>query len=200
MAKSLKNIYTISDLEKEGFSALDYRFLVLTAHYRSELNFTFDSLRAAQRTRNTWNDFIRRVQKYESKNTQPNPEIKEYLKLTQAKVDEAFNDDLNTPIALAVLSEFQRKINGWMDAEEMNKSEARQILDVLKNANQVLDVFDFEMKEYTIPASVLKLANEREQARKAKDWKKSDELRGAIEKEGFAIIDSKDGFEIKPKN
>ncbi len=199
MSKSLRNIYTISDLEKEGFFALDYRYLVLTAHYRSELNFTWDSLRAAQRTRNTWNDFIRRVQKYESKNTQPNAEMKEYLKLTQAKIDETFNDDLNTPMALAVLSEFQRKINGWMDANEMSKSDARQVLDLLKNANSVLDVFDFEMKEYTIPASVLKLANEREAARKAKDWKKSDEMRVAIEKEGYTITDAKDGFEIKPK-
>lgn len=198
MAKSLRNIYTISDLEKEGFSALDYRFLVLTAHYRSELNFTFDSLRVAQRTRATWNDFIRRVQKYDGKNV--NVEMKEYLKLTQAKVDEAFNDDLNTPIALAVLSEFQRKINSWMDSNEMSKSDARQVIELLKKTNQVLDVFDFEMKEYTIPAHVLKLAHEREAARKSMDWKKSDEIRSTIEKEGYLITDSKEGFEIKPKN
>lgn len=199
MAKSLRNIYTISDLEKEGFSALDYRFLVLTAHYRSELNFTFDSLRAAQRTRNSWNDFIRRVQKLDEKEAQPNGEIKEFLKLILAKIDEAFNDDLNTPTALAVLSEFQRRVNGWMDAHQLSKSDSRQVLDLLKNANQILDVFDFEMKEYTIPAHVLRLASEREQARKSKDWKKSDELRFTIEKEGYMITDSKDGFEIKPR-
>ncbi len=198
MAKSLRNIYTISDLEAKGFSPLDYRFLVLTAHYRSELNFTFDSLGVAQRTRNTWNDFIRRVQKYEGKNAASNEEMKEYLALTKAKVDEALNDDLNTPIALAVLSEFQRRVNGWMENNEISKSDARQIIDLLKKINTVLDVFDFEMKEYSIPAHVLKLAHAREAARTAKDWKKSDELRAAIEKEGFMIIDSKTGFEIKP--
>ncbi|MBM3281935.1 MAG: cysteine--tRNA ligase, partial [Candidatus Diapherotrites archaeon] len=87
MSKSLGNVYTVSDLEKRGFSPVDYRYLLLTAHYRSELNFTFDSLSAAQRARNSWNEFIRRLQKYDGKNTQQ--ELKEFLALNKAKFDES---------------------------------------------------------------------------------------------------------------
>ena len=75
-----------------------------------------------------------------------------------------------------------------------------EVIDFLKKTNEVLQVFDFELKEYSIPAHVLKLAHEREGARKGKDWKKADELRVEIEKEGYGVTDTKGGFEVRPRN
>ncbi len=199
MSKSLKNIYTLADLEKKGFSPMDFRYLLLTTHYRSELNFTFDALEASQKTLEKWNEFIRRLQKYASK-SKPNPEMKEKIKDAKTKFDDFLNDDLNTPQALAVLSDFQREINGRMEKGEMSKSDARAVLEFLKKANEVLQVFDFAQNETPVPAHVLKLAQEREKARRAKEWKKADELRKEIEKEGYLITDSKEGFEIRLAN
>ena len=64
--------------------------------------------------------------------------------------------------------------------------------------DKVLAVFDFSQEEAAIPANILQLAQQREEARKAKDWNKSDTLRAQIEKEGFQILDAKEGFELKP--
>ncbi len=196
MAKSLRNIYTISDLEKKGFSALDFRYLTLTAHYRNELNFTWNSFDAIRKNRGRFIEFIRRLQKYIGK--QNNPDVDDLIRVHGDRFDEHLNNDLNTPEALTQLLNFMRIINGLMESENMSKSDARKVLEFLKNADKVLGVFDFEMKEYVIPGHVLKLAHDREAARKSKDWKKADVLRALIEKEGFAVQDTKDGFEFQP--
>ncbi len=196
MSKSLKNTYLLSDLSKKGFDALDYRYLLLTAHYRSEINFTWDSLEAAQKTRKGWNAFIQRLQKYTG--SKSNPEMKEWLAETKEKVESALDDDLNTPLVLAHLADFSRKINDAMSKENMSKADARKVLGLLKDIDEVLGVFDFEQKIHSIPAHVLKLAQERDAARKAKDWKKADALRSALTKEGYTVVDTSDGFEINP--
>jgi cysteinyl-tRNA synthetase len=196
MSKSLKNTYLLSDLSKKGFDALDYRYLLLTAHYRSEINFTWTSLEAAQKTRRGWNELIKRLQKYAGKES--SPEMKEWLAETNEKVEASLDDDLNTPLVLAQLSDFSRKINEAMSKETMSKSDARKVLDFLKDVDEVLGVFDFEQKTVSIPAHVVKLAQEREAARKAKDWKKADSLRSEITKEGYVVVDTSDGFEINP--
>lgn len=194
MSKSLRNIYTLADLEKKGFDALDYRYLILTTHYRSEINFTWDSIEVAQKTRKNWNELIKRLQKYAGKES--NPSIKDWISDTKEKVEESLDDDLNTPLVIAHLSDFSRKINDSMSKNSLSKADARKVLDFLQDVDEVLGVFDFNQKTEAIPAHVLKLAQEREAARKAKDWKKSDSLRDEIIKAGYTIVDTKDGFEV----
>lgn len=194
MSKSLRNIYTITDLKKKGFDPLSYRYLLLTTHYRSEINFTWESIEVAQKTRKNWNAFIKRLQKYTGKT--PNPGIKELILDAEEKVNAQFNDDLNTSLALATLSDFSRKINEWLGNETMSKADARKVLAFIEDINNVLGVFDFDQDDGVVPAHVIKFAKDREAARKAKDWKKSDELRDQIAMEGFAITDTKNGFEL----
>lgn len=199
MSKSLKNTSTISDLVAKGFSPLAYRFWIYTGHYRSEMNFTLEALEGAQKTLEKWNEFIRRLQKYSgSSKLKSNPVLKSLIQEAKDKFDTFLDDDLNSPQAIAALSDFQRTINGLLDSESLSKSDTKQILDFLKDANSVLDVFDFDQEDVAIPAHVLKLAQDRQKAREAKDWKKSDLLRGQIEREGFAILDTKDGFDLRP--
>jgi cysteinyl-tRNA synthetase len=201
MSKSLRNIYTFNDLEKKGFDALDYRFLLLTAHYRSELNFTWESLEGAQKTRKNWNEFIKRLQKYSGKGEKgKNAEVKEWIQESKEKIESFLDDDLNTPLVLAELSAFSRKINDSMSKNELSKMDARKVLDFLQSVNEVLAVFDFSQEGEAIPAHMIARAKEREAARKGKDWKKADALRKEIEAEGYLIMDTKDGFEITPKN
>ncbi|MFH0970276.1 MAG: DALR domain-containing protein [Candidatus Diapherotrites archaeon] len=196
MSKSLKNTFLLSDVEKKGFSPLDLRFLFLTAHYRSELNFTWDSLKVAQKTRQGWNDFIRRLQKYQGNDK--NILVGEWLKEINEKIDLALDDDLNTPLAWAILSDFSRKINEAMSTGNFSKADARKVVEWLQDVNEIVDVFNFEQEETPIPAHVLKMVQEREKARKEKDWKKADALRERIAVEGFLVSDTKDGFELLP--
>lgn len=197
MSKSLGNTYLLSDLEKKGFSPLDYRYLLLTTHYRSEMNLTWSSFEGVQKNRQRFNDFIRRLQKYAGKKS--NPDVKARIQEMGDKFDEYLNDDLNTPYAITQLLSFMPIANKWMDEEDLSKADTKKILDFLKDANSILDVFDFDQPDFAIPAHVLNLAHDREKAREAKEWAKSDEIRKKIEGEGFTIMDSKDGFELRPR-
>lgn len=199
MSKSLRNIHTLADLEKKGYSALDYRYLVLTTHYRSELNFTWESIEVAKRTREKWNEFIQRLQKWPTVKTAHDEEVEALIDATAQRVEEHLDDDLNTPLVLADLSDFQRQINIIMAGNLLSKKGASSVLRFLQDINKVLDVFDFTQEEKAVPAHVLQLAHARESARKAKDWKEADRLRHAIEQEGFLVSDTKDGFELAEK-
>ncbi|QQR92288.1 MAG: cysteine--tRNA ligase [Candidatus Iainarchaeum archaeon] len=195
MSKSLKNVYLIRDIENHQLKPLAYRFLLLTTHYRSELNFTWESIRAAQTTLDKWNEFIQRLQKYAGAHS--NNEINALIAQAKEKVEASFDDDINTAEALGELSQFQRRVNGLMDQQKLSKADTRKILEFLQDVDEVLGVFDFAQQETIIPANVLQLAQQREAARKSKDWAQSDALRAQIEKEGFAVLDTKEGFELK---
>jgi cysteinyl-tRNA synthetase len=196
MSKSLKNTYLVRDLEDHHLLPLAYRFLLLTTHYRSELNFTWESIRVAQTTLEKWNEFIKRLQKYNGAHS--NIGLFGLMEQTKEAVNAAFDDDLNTAQALGELSDFQRRVNGLLDQQKLSKADTRLILKFLQDVDAVLGVFDFTQEEIAIPANVLQLAQDRDAARKAKDWKKSDELRAQIEAAGFNVLDTKEGFELKP--
>lgn len=200
MSKSLHNTYSIADLEKRGFSGLDFRYLLLTTHYKSEMNFTWDSLEVAQKTRKSWNGFIQRLQKYTG--TKSSDEAARFMdelkKEIIPRIEGFFDDDLNTSMVLAQLFEVQKSVNSLMESKGLSKSDVRKIIELLKDTDEVLGVFDFEQKTHSIPAHVLKLAKERDDARKAKDWKKADALRSELTKEGYTVVDTSDGFEINP--
>lgn len=197
MSKSLKNVFLVRDIENHHLNPLAYRFLLLTAHYRSEINFTWESIRVAQTTLEKWNVFIQRLQKYSGSHS--NNEINGLIEQTNEKVNAAFDDDINTAEALGELSTFQRRVNGLMDQQKLSKADTRKILEFLKEVDEILGVFDFSQDDTIVPAHVLQLAQQREEARAKKDWAQSDALRAQIEKEGFTILDTKEGFELKVK-
>ena len=192
MSKSLGNIYTISELERRGFDALDFRYFCLNAHYRSLLNFTFKSLKSAQigleRLRNSVNEHANSNEKVDIE------EIENYRK----EFMEALNDDLDTPKALSIVWEIARKekkskayadLLGEMDKiigvdisiEKINERE-------LKKEEKIRESLDVETK---------KLIEEREIARKNKDWAKSDLLRDELESKGIRIKDTNAGMKIE---
>jgi cysteinyl-tRNA synthetase len=176
MSKSLGNVYSLIDLEQKNISPLAYRYLVLQTHYRSQLNFTWDSLGSAQNGLDNLYNIIR------DWNEEEKVGCAEY----EARFLEAINDDLDTPKALAIM-------------HELIKDQDVVIGDKKKTLLKFDEVFGLslgEIKKVEIPQAVLDLAEQREQARQNKDWKKSDELRGEILKLGFEIEDGKEGFKI----
>ncbi len=177
MSKSLKNFYTIQDLEKKGFSALDLRYLFLTAHYRSKLNFTWQSLAAAQVA-------LKNLQQKFSELDKPKNNCPQF----EEKFLVAINDDINLPQALAVV---------W-DLLNSNCPSGAKKKTLLK-FDEVLGLGLNKIKQVKIPKEILKLVKERESAREQKDWQKADELRKEIEKLGYAVEDTANGSQVIKK-
>jgi cysteinyl-tRNA synthetase len=173
MAKSLGNVYVLSDLKKKGYSALDYRYLLLTSHYRSPLLFSFESLGNAQNSYKRLKNIISEIKDDPKEN-------KEYLK----EFEKAMNDDLNTPEALQVLWKLVRDEKAEGKIKTIGKMDEVFGLDLLKQ------------EKIKVSAEVQKLVDEREKARADKDWKKADELRNKIKDLGYQVSDTENGAKI----
>ena len=182
MSKSLNNVYTISDLEAKGFTAMDYRMFNFTSHYRNKLNFTWDSLDAAKIALAR----LRESYKRQASGTDnvDDSVIEEY----KAKFEDAINDDLNMPQAMSVV---------WEVAKNPIKS--NKFAELLLKFDEVLG-FNLDAQEKVeLPEKVQKIVDERKIARENKDWAKSDELRDTLNEMGYIVKDSKDGMEILKK-
>ncbi|MEK6894312.1 MAG: cysteine--tRNA ligase [Nanoarchaeota archaeon] len=184
MSKSLGNIYTISDLKKEGFEPLNYRYLCLQAHYRKPLEFSFESLTASK---NAYEKIKRKIIRLRKEKNPGNTNV------SQFKRDflEAINDDLNMPRALEVF---------WDVMEEANM-ESKTRLSTLEYFDSVLGlgIRDMKEKKIVIPKDVLDLLEARQKARKNKMFAEADEIRDKIKSKGYVIEDlAKDGPVLRP--
>ena len=184
MSKSLGNDYKLKDIEEKGFDALALRYLYLTAHYRSQLNFTWQSLEAAQITLNKLKQLLQSEEYNQTKPTSVNPSDK----YTKAFTD-AVNDDLNTPQAIAILWDMI-KDNDYPIGKKIGNIE---LFDKVLGLN-------LEPELIVIPAEIEELVNKRQQARDSREWEKSDVYRGEIEDKGYYIEDTENGPKIIKKN
>lgn len=182
MAKSAGGFTTLQSLTEKGFSPLSYRYFVLGAQYRSPINFSEEALEGAK------NAYRRLSELFVNLGTENGSVDKEY----RQKFEDAVNDDLNTPQALAVLWELVKD-------QSVSPADKRATLlefDVVLGLD--LDGLGEQLKNMLLPEEVKRFVKEREEARKAGDFKKSDELRGQIQKLGFSVEDTSDGQKIRP--
>ncbi|EKE20207.1 MAG: hypothetical protein ACD_8C00041G0009 [uncultured bacterium] len=196
MSKSKGNLYLLEDIKKKGFSAMDLRMLLLSSNYRSQMDFSWEALEQAHKNIQKITYFNLNLETVISKNFTSDEvfETASYLE----KFESAMDDDLNTPLALAVVYELISEVNKKITDRTLSSEDARNILILWKRMNSV---FGFVLAEQAeIPAEILELVAQREQARLEKDFKKSDELRKIIEKKGYALEDTKEGQKIKPAN
>lgn len=175
MSKSLGNLYTISDLEKRGYSAEDFRFFYFLAHYSKQQNFTFDSLDMARNTLKS----IKNLAK-EHKNGDAKIDTSVY----QQEFLESINDDLNMPKAIAVVQKM------------LKEERSKDVYQTFEKFNQVLGL---NLEEDNVPQDIKDLAEKRWQAKLARDWAVADSLRGQLDAKGYVIKDSKEGYEIIKK-
>ena len=195
MSKSKNNFYTLSTLTEKGFNPLAFRYLVLTAHYRSKLNFTWESLSAAQ---NALNNLYKVFSELDASPSPKRKNDSSFLGETagdlknipsyRAAFLSAINDDLNIPEALSVV---------WQIIKDDNISDTEKksfLLDFDKILGLGLNKIKKSVVE--IPAKIKELAEARAKARQEKNWQKADELRKEIEKAGYKIEDTKEGTKI----
>lgn len=177
MAKRLGNIYTLADIAKKGFDPLALRYLFLTAHYRSKLNFTWKSLEAAQ---NALNNLREEISEWD----EPKVGCSEF----EGNFKEAINDDLDMPRAVAVMQEM---IKSDYPASAKHQS-------VLK-MDEVLGLGLAELKKAQLPKGAEELIEKREEFRKAGNFEESDKIRKELLGMGVEVEDTSEGSKWKVK-
>ena len=190
MSKSLGNLYTLEDLAKHGWTAMEVRYVLLSGHYRKPLNFTFDSLHAA---REAMNKMAKAAQQLAAKSPENAVLTSIEFGPFQASWD-SLNDDLNTAGALGAI------FTGLREAVKCEGLDAAKALAAFHRILRALGLTLPETeKEIEVPAEIRSLAEQRLAVRQAKDWAQSDVLRDQLAALGWTIKDSKDGYELSPK-
>lgn len=191
MSKSKGNLYTLEDIIERGYSAMDVRFFLLSSHYRSQMNFTWEAMRQAKSNWETLQTFHDRLQTYTLSEIRGEETI-ETQRSTDA-FEAAFEDDFNTPQAITVLLETVKHGNKLIDGSALENP--TDVLKFLENSIAILGM-KWPEKE-AIPEHILQLVAKRETARLDKDFSLSDALRTEIEQAGFTLEDSTHGAKIK---
>ena len=189
MSKSLGNFYTLPDVLEKGYTGREIRYALARVHYRAPLNFTWDGMKEARESLGRIDDWLMRLR--ETAGGQIDKQ-KTDMRIGR-QFEEALDDDLNISAALGFLFEKIRETNRAMDRNELDAASANAWLNWWERINSVLDL---EMETAEFPVEIAKLADSRTQARLAKDWRKSDELRDELSARGWEARDTKDGQKI----
>lgn len=185
MSKSKGNFYRLEDIVDQGFSPMDLRMLFLSAHYRSQMNFTWEGLMQAKKNKEA---FFKTLQRVRAATVSPSGfSAASFLERCIA----AWEDDLNTPLALAVVAELLREVNAHLDASGPLCS------DVLSAFETIATVFGVRPEEISeIPEAITALALAREEARVRKDFLEADRLRDEIISKGYVVEDTPSGPKV----
>jgi cysteinyl-tRNA synthetase len=192
MSKSLGNFYTLRDLLEKGWTGREIRYALISTHYREQVNFTFDGLQAARSALQRIDEFLSKLQEI----AQP-PASDSYDPPHMFGVEfvGAMNDDLNISGALGAVFDFIRFTNKKLTDGSLHPTEAQAILDEWDEIDKVLG-FGIPTKS-DVPTEIQQLVDERQTARETKDFKRSDEIRDQLAKQGWTIEDTPKGPRAK---
>ncbi|MFA5746881.1 MAG: cysteine--tRNA ligase [Candidatus Paceibacterota bacterium] len=186
MAKSAGTVVLVEDLIKKGFNPLAYRYLLLTAHYRKKMEFSWEALESAQTGLNNLYEKFLEFKENKRIGVPFGKKSEEH----KSKFLEAINDDLNMPQALAVAWDIVK------DKDLASSEKYYLLLDFDKIFGLNLDKAQRKTEE-DVPEEIKKLLEERQAARQAKDWTKSDEVRKQIQALGWEVEDTAEGQKAK---
>ncbi|MDZ4299341.1 MAG: cysteine--tRNA ligase, partial [Candidatus Sungbacteria bacterium] len=177
MSKSLGNTHTLRDLVAQNHPPLAYRYLVLTAHYRSPLNFTWESLAAAEHSLERLYEFVRelRAAPPQQKKSRNDTSFTGALLRVKKQFAAAISDDLDMPRALAAIWSFVRAYR-----KNPERFDPHVALKLILDFDRVLGLGFKRIQSTVIPTGIQKLAEEREEYRRQKNWVKADELRDRL--------------------
>lgn len=198
MSKSKGNFFTIRDIARE-FDLEAVRLFMLSAHYRSPINFSRDQIEAANASLNrlyTARDHLLFLKENGEKRPLNEDEtaFTSRLKNYEKRFDDAMDDDLNTADALGAIFELVKDANVSL-GEHVSAAAAEAALESLNALCSVLGFLTRENNE--LPDEIMTLVREREEARKNKNWARSDELRAAIQAAGYILEDTKQGQKVR---
>ncbi|MGA2260416.1 MAG: cysteine--tRNA ligase [Acidobacteriota bacterium] len=194
MAKSKGNYFTLRDLLAVGHAPEAIRYLLLSVNYRRQLNFTTDGLHQAAASVRRLEDFLQHMRE-KSGPAGPNPDFSDSIDETRLKFIKAMDDDLNTSAALRVIFDFVRSVYQRDEQGALSAGDARAAVEFLQDLNRVLGVQRAQPE--LLDAEIMKRIEERQAARRRRDFAEADRIRNALLSQGILLEDTKDGVRWK---
>jgi cysteinyl-tRNA synthetase len=207
MSKSLGNIMKVRDIIQK-YKGEVIRYFILSAHYRSPLNFSEEQLQQSQNSLQRLNNIIYNVKhllkqdKFKKSKDKDDKLILEKRKEGEQQFIKAMDDDFNTPVALSRLFGFAKDVNIYLNSPSLkNKIILEEIIKFYQDlAGKVLGILkDFD-REQSFEQEIKKLIEDREKARKEKNWEKSDKIRDELKRKGVILEDTTEGVRWKKIN
>jgi len=195
MSKSSGNFYTLRDILSKGYDTREIRYLLIGAHYRKKLNFTFQGLKSAQNSLKRIDSFLTRLRTEARKDDKIRDIIKQKNHNLLTDFRAALQDDINISLALSKLFTFISDVNNIIDKEGIYKEEADIIIDTLHKLDSVLGIIFWEKKAKgkISESEIEKLIRERSIARKNKDYENTDKIRDYLKEYGIILEDTPQG-------
>ncbi len=199
MSKSLGNLYTLNDLQEKGFNPMVVRYTLIAGSYRQQLNFTFDGLHASTSALQKLERFAESLL---AKTGEDKSALANYITKKApedfgrfSKAWDALRNNLNTAACLGAIF----GVIGSNPAASLDADSARDMLKAFGSLLYALglELFTVEAAAVDAPEEIVALAQQRWEAKQAKDWGKADELRDALLAQGWVVKDKKDGFDLE---
>jgi cysteinyl-tRNA synthetase len=192
MSKRFGNFYTLRDLLAKGYDPITIRYLLISTHYRQQFNFTFEGLESSKAAVERLRNFVRRL--HEVQNGTSTEKVATLTQKLEACFGGSMDDDLNVGIALSSLFDFVREMNSLLDVNLVSKEEAALAIGLMKRIDSVLGVIGEVKAEEELSADIDALVQQREEARKAKNWKEADAIRAQLKAMGIVLEDTAQGI------
>jgi cysteinyl-tRNA synthetase len=201
MSKSLGNTHTIPDIVAKGYRASSVRYLLLSSHYRKQLNFTWEGLAQADESLRRLTDFLARVERVTKAGSHPS--VVARVEEGKAAFDAAMRDDLNTAAALGAIFELVRALNSAIDAGDIGVEDVVVVRDAFERFDRVLGVLSLrraEEEQPPLPVAEIEAAIEaRHAARRSRNFAEADRIREDLAARGVLLEDNAGGTRWKRK-
>jgi cysteinyl-tRNA synthetase len=201
MSKSAGTVYTLAEIAERGHRASALRYLLLSSHYRKQLNFTWTGMDQAEEAIRRIVDFRARLETVTGDGV--HPRVQEAVEKARQGFTSALQQDLNTAAALAAVFDLVRDLNAAIDAKEISAFEAEAVRQLMDECDRVLGVVSLRQAEDAQPPvaveEIERLIEERRAARQRREFAESDRIRDELAERGVLLEDNPGGTRWKKK-